>query len=487
MEDMQFSESQTRTRWTDELVGILNSNTSTPDEKDRARRLLPRFASVQRKEPLQALLAEPANTATALSAFNRGIPIEGPAFAAAADSLLAGTSAWKCDEPCRLFFRVGQNSGHHCELRRVVEGLDARSLRALLLSRVYGGVGPENRARIYEELVGRGGLDPTLAWRTLDFEQSQSLALSGPVEPLALMHAKDTFLERLRAERTAAFTEAVASLSLPVPWLLRYGRWPDLADSAASQLLAPRYDPWRSLVSEVLAVAPDAAERLDAFLQRPNLTESVVYHLESQRLEHLPVPVNLVKNARAYRMSLPHVPIEVVHAACAHPNEKTQAHGVQALFERLGKEAPLEHLETALASGGLPRTVALRVLAARGEEDAITELIQGADARQGLSVHAESLRSLHLAGVPTSRFLAQALAGLHCLDSPEEAAPVASEAAHALWKADDLNGNDIVRALADAVTRRVPWPTWFDIDAAIGSWLGDAPDETCVRRQRCFF
>ncbi|MFT5354542.1 MAG: hypothetical protein ACI9KE_001748, partial [Polyangiales bacterium] len=172
MEDMQFSESQTRIRWTDELVGILNSNMSTPDEKDRARRLLPRFASVHRRESLEALLVTPANTATVLLAFDRGLSIEESAFAAMSDSLLAGSAAWECDEPCRLFFRVGQASGHVRQLRRVVEGLDARSLRALLLNTVYGGVGPENRVRIYEELVRRSGLDAPLAWRTLDFERS---------------------------------------------------------------------------------------------------------------------------------------------------------------------------------------------------------------------------------------------------------------------------------------------------------------------------
>ncbi|MFT5358402.1 MAG: hypothetical protein ACI9KE_005640, partial [Polyangiales bacterium] len=314
-----------------------------------------------------------------------------------------------------------------------------------------------------------------------------TMALASAVPVNCLRRANDVFLERFRAEQPVAFAEAVASLSLPVPWLIRHGTWSELADSAESLLLAPDYDRWSSSAAEILAEAPDAATRMDALVQNGRLEWHADIQVRNHRSVCLPIAPDLLERARAHGMAKNHVPMEVVHAACAHPDTLVQAHGAQALFERLGKEAPIEFLETALASGGLPRTVALRVSAALGEEDAIRELIERADVGEELLVHTEAFRSLHLAGVPTSRFLPQVLAGLNRLDSTEEAAPVASEAAHALWKADDLNGDDIVQALADAVTKRVPWPTWLDIDAAIGSWLGDAPDATWVRRQRCFF
>lgn len=504
MEDMPSSESQTRIRWTDELVGILDSNTSRK-RKTAAAGLLGQFAHSARLEPLERLLLAPHDDPWIrrylLRAFvERALPITTRTFEALTLEFAQGLDPWHDHHfPVASFFVLGKRAGHTCAVRALVDSMDAGSLRRLLCSHHGVRLDDEDRAVVYRRLVDKGGLDVSLAWETLEFEDSQELALQGPVCWGKLHSASDVFVQRCIKEHSTSLPKAIESLALPARWLLHIVPHEELAPFAEAALLDQDADLAASrTASTVLTAMDDAAARIDALLRRDEFTTlsgqnefpmSKREALVGARLSVNKVNPGLEPSLRTLVGAFVHneAPMAWVHWACAHSRPAFQCLGVEALFAREGSAGNDALYRKALASEVLTRTCALRMPASKGDEAAIQELKETAEQHASPVVRAEALLSLR-ASRPWSEF---AELSLRMLTDQEIVgdyyAPVMTAAATALQKAEGLNADVVLRALVDAQLEPVSNDASDTVRDTIGTWFGDEGYSRGARWRRMYW
>lgn len=482
MEDMQFSESQTRIRWTDELVGILNSKTSRR-RKSAAAGLLERLAHPARLDALERLLLEshddPWIRVSLFRVFvKRSLPISAATFGRLVDEFVRGLGPWhEWRFPVASFLVLGSLAGHEEESDRLLDQMDAGSLRRLLSVHGEFKVAGGHRTKIFKRLRDKGGLDAALAWKTLEFEPSQELALRD--EKMSwekLKSASDDEVQRWIEANHALVPDAIASLTLPSRWLLRLVPQEELADLATSVLYREDAE-WR-LAAHLLSRLDDAAAHIDRVLESEELPESKRDHLSALRLNIAGVNPTLELSAHTLWGTFLHnerLPKEWIHWACLHPKPEFQCIGVEALFAREGATGDPTFYEKALESEVLTRTCALRMPASRGDVEATAELMRVAQNHASPVVRAEALLSLQAAR-PSFEFVELSLASLSDTEIvADHYAPVVVAAAAALHREDGLDSESVLRRLVGAALGPVSNGASDALHDAIGTWVGDPP------------